>query len=309
MQYNIISTITPTCNIDAFNNLLKPSLHYLTRLRDILTFCFIFQPPWTEETAKEAVKFVEDLGFDVRYTFKEYDRSRGIQLNLMREECAMLNPEAPVYFLIDDDFRIESERYAEDILRATHYMLDNERCGFVQLGGAVFWDRNTIGFAGLKQFYVLLKGLFYKNLKLVNPNSNTVFEPEESLCLTGGDNERIGAAERIYHGFYPAIMGREIDVTHVMSPLDENKKIACEYILDWRRPSVLKKGNTKLIREKYLPTYVKRQGKQIICDIQHYIDHNGLNDIELKYKKYNYKNVDFNRVMDDLITRYENKYM
>jgi hypothetical protein len=273
-----------------------------------MTFCFIFQPPWTEETAKEAVKFVEDLGFNVEYTFKQYDRKRGIQLNLMREECAMLNPNAPIYFLIDDDFKIESERYAEDIARAAHYMLDNERCGFVQLGAAVPWRRDTIGFAGLNQFYVLLKGLFYKNLKLVNPDSKTVFEPEESLGLTGGDNERIGAAERIYHGYFPAVMGRRIDVMHVMNPDNDNKKIAREYVLSWRSPRMLNNGNSKLIREKYMPSYVKRQGKQQICDVRHYIEHGGLSDIELKYRKHNYKGYSIDHVLDEMVDIYRYRY-
>jgi hypothetical protein len=305
MLCNIISTITPTCNVDAFNNLFKPSLHYLLPIKNILTFCFIFQPPWTEEGAKEAVNYIEDLGFAVRYTFKEYDRSRGIQLNRMREECAMLNPTAPIYFLIDDDFKILSEKYAEDILRSAHYLLDNERCGFVQMGGVVPWNRDKIGFAGLNQYYVLLKGLFYKNLRLINPDAKTVFEPEESLPLTGGDNERIGVAERIYHGYYPAIMGKDIDVLHVMNPENENKKIAREYVLTWRSDKMLKNGNSKLIREKYLPSYVKRVGKmQCVCDIKHYIEHNGLNFIQLRYKKYNYQNYSFDNVLHDLIARY-----
>ena len=276
MKYNLISAVIPTCNPEAFNACLKDGIKYLVPIKDYITLCFVFQPQWTEQTAQQAVQEIQDLGISVKYKFTQYDRSNGIQLNRMREEAAALNPNSMLYSLIDDDFKILNEEFSYCMMRCVHYMLTHPRCGMVLWKGIPKADPTIIDFFGMAQRYILSHGLTYLNLRLINPRSTTVLEPQESIDLTGGDNERVGVAERIYLGRYPAVLKGMMPMMHLMQPRLPHKRLSMWYAGDWRDPKYLDNGNSKLIRDKYLPSYKRSVIPLEVCDVRHYIEHQGI---------------------------------
>lgn len=253
--HKILGLVIPTNEPNtAYSHILK-SIDAFKEVAPISTFLINFQDPWTRDQMIEVVNLIKNYGFDVEYSFNTYEvKGKGlVPINKIRNDTAMMLPDAKFYALIDDDFTF---RYGTEKMNKTagqqyvdviHYMMNHPNCGLVMMGGTLIKTppRYVIAPTILPNSYLTNRGYI---LKAMNPEDGQ-FLPKDAIDLLGSDEDRVLAAYRLYNGLYPAKMSSS-RTTHY-----DNSVVPGYKMYEWNTQEILNANNHKFIRDNYFSEF------------------------------------------------------
>lgn len=188
-----IGMLLPTCEPSTFKNIFLATVEHLIGAKDNLVFAINYQEPWTKEELDSANKRLENMGFEVRYTFNHYDRpSEGhIFFNKIRYDCAVMAKDCEIMALCDDDFEfiIGADKMMNYVIENFEF---NQRLGVLQCNQYRFmslFDNKTHD--PMKFVYFTGDGLFFRN---IYKDTGVLCFPEEAL-------DKVGAGEEFVIGY------------------------------------------------------------------------------------------------------------
>lgn len=128
----------PTNNPIDFKYKFMGGIENIIDLKDYCTFSIIFQPPFTQELINEHLKELDKLGLHYKWQFKTYTFEKGkTPLIKMRQDCAMMVPNALFYAMLDDDMQfanpIEKETIGIQYLNGIYNLLVDDNISLCQI--------------------------------------------------------------------------------------------------------------------------------------------------------------------------------
>lgn len=317
--HTILGFSLPTNEPETAFEYILTSLENLKAVAPISTFLINFQKPWTEEQINKAVSLIESYGFEVRWSFNEYEiKGKGlVPFNRIRDDACKLMPEAFAYALTDDDMTYKGsspkmkKNAGEQFLDSIHYLLHYEKCGMVLFGGSLY--KKTPNYqlqpVDIINTYITGRGLIFRNL---GDDCRTI--PKECLDFVGSDEEKISAAYRLAKGYYPAKL-RMARVHHYENhrakesknpKKNDNKLTSGAEQYGWNDAKILDENNLGYIKEHYNPEF-KGKDNYNVCSFENYTNAGGINvydeEVVKKYN-YNYENKTSEEVLNEIINKF-----
>jgi hypothetical protein len=197
----IIHYTIPTIDFNAMKTKLLPSLSEFEGAKDLITFGLCFQ-----KYKKEDIDFVvgefKKHGLTLYYMIKEYHFENGrVPLIEMRDDCAMLNPKADVYCVLDDDnlFSKDYPYCVSDVIKCiAKYFEKYPKCGVIMVTEHLdlgLIKPNVINFPLWTRL-----GLYIRNIY-----EDGHILPKNRLNLVGMCQDVICVRQRTNDGYFDAI--------------------------------------------------------------------------------------------------------
>lgn len=285
-----IGIVVPTNNPKNMETKFVRSLEHISEIQDRTKILINFQPPYTQNIIDRVVSSIQEKGYDVDYVFdEEYDKP--IKIALIRERCALLDPNLNTYMIADDNFKFSpgttkspyssGQRYLE----ALEYMEKFPNCGGVQcmgfLGGYTYGRKIRPAW---NYWFGSRQGLILRNIK-DELSGNVVLAPsEEFLELRGGLEELMYPYARMERGYF---MSKQMNVPTVHIA----KRMSKTTPEDMQHPDVFDNNIAKYIRDRYDQPNWKYNSKKSPKELKvRYLENKG--DPEV-FKKENEYVVDF----------------
>lgn len=171
----------------------------------------------------------------------------------MRNDCALLYPNADAYALLDDDMSFESDVIVDKLLEARDRLIQDPELSVVALNDYrrryenIFATNNGIIYRGGK--YYGFEGLVPHKLSEFEGYQTTVpYEGEDLLELFGGFQDKFCAMIRLC-AKHKAIQLIDVPVKHV-----ENRKIRGAVGHGWE-PAKYEEGSVSQFVQKYFNKY------------------------------------------------------
>lgn len=217
--------LLPTCEPDEMLAWLQPTLHRLDGLQDMIAFAICFQPPYTSDQIKLVLSTLDRYKIEYKYFIKDYEVVPPYTpLIKMRNDCALLYPEADAYTLLDDDMSFEKNSIVEVFKKVIHKFEQDPELSVIALndyqrqyenifatnGGLVYRGGKYYGFKGLVPQYLS----DFKGYQTTVP-----YEGENLLELFGGFQDKFCAMIRLC-AKHKASQIWNVPVKHV-----ENRKV------------------------------------------------------------------------------------
>ena len=280
--HSILGLVFSTNEPDtAYSHIMK-SIDAFKEVAPISTFLINFQEPWTDEQIQESIELIKSYGFSVRCTFNTYTvTGKGlVPINKIRNDTAMLMPEAKFYALIDDDmtFRYGTDKMnksaGQQYVDVIHYMTMHQNCGIVMMGGILIKTppRYVIAPTSLPNSYLTNRGYILKAMS----KDDGVFLPNDAVDLLGSDEDRVLAAYRLYYGLYPAKMSNS-RTTHY-----DNTSVPGYKMYEWNTLEILNANNHGFIRSHYKSDF---DGSEYNTDLVNYKDYESSGGINVYDKE------------------------
>ena len=198
--------VLPTCEPDEMFKHLYPSLHYLKTGKNFIKFAICFQPPYTNEEIDKVIKELDNLEIPYKYIVKDYEVIRPYTpLLQMRNDCAMLYPNADYYALLDDDMSFTDESCVKYLKVCVDRLDEDPDLSVIALNDYprsyenFFATNNGIIYRGGK--YYGFEGLVPHSLKAFGNIHTTIpYEGEDLLKLFGGFQDKFCAMMRLCNG-------------------------------------------------------------------------------------------------------------
>ena len=210
MTKNILSFLIPTDKPDELADKFYTCLPVFEPIKEYITFCFNFQPPYTEEIIKKVVDELTSKGFKVAYCFNDYKWTpKTFSFVRMRNDAAQVAPKDTLYFVDYDDDILYYEDAVETAsklwLSMLIYILQRPRFGSIRLDACHLSD---FGLDLLEdRIYPCNSmwvrtglGLIYKNIY----NGNVL--PDHCLALRGSREDNLEIYQRILDGYLTAFL-------------------------------------------------------------------------------------------------------
>lgn len=305
--HTILGLAIPTNEPTTCKEYFLDSLHYLKEVAPITTILFNFQKPWTQEEIDQATAHCKSLGFEVRYSFNEYNiEGKGkVPFNQIRNDACKLMPDAKFFALTDDDFkyrgpsnsmdRTAGQQYVETI----DYLTRFKNCGLVLMGGTMFKKipRYHIGPVDLENTFITGRGYVMRSM-----GEEGLTLPKDCLHLVGSDEEKVSAGFRLSKGLYPAKFGFSRTAHY---EYHSKTVVSGENMYGWNADDILDENNSKYIREHYNPKF-KGKGFYNVVKAETYFENGGIdvyNEDTIKEYTVNYKETNTQELIDAIIER------
>lgn len=246
-----LALLLPTNDPETFNNFFMSSVDQLKFISDKLIFCINFQPPFMNEDVQNIVDKLQNMGFEVRYTFNEYNIERKglIPFNKIRYDCARLCPEADLYALCDDDFNFlkDSDLMINEIIEKFE---NDKSLGVIQCTSLP----RIFPFGYFKKEakyhnYYTDSGFFFRNIH--NEDKDILVYPSDALECLGACEEFIIGLTLAERGYTTMLRSRSA-IMHCREYVDNG-----ESPYGWGGEEVLYGKNGVL-------TYVKSRFREVL---------------------------------------------
>lgn len=209
---NILSFLIPTNRPESLNSDFISCLPVFKPLQKYITFCFNFQPPYTQEMIDEFVGKMREDGFRVEYCVNDYKFTpETFSFIKMRDDAAQVAPKDTLYFVdYDDDilyFEESTELATKIWIQAIDYLLKNPRMGSLRIDSRMTTQvpreykvvRNRI-YPQLVASVRTGLGLIYKNIY----DGHVL--PKEQLSLLGSHEDNLEIFQRVLDGYLTAFV-------------------------------------------------------------------------------------------------------
>lgn len=250
-----LAFVLPTCEPDTMLTYLAPSIKYLEPIKEIIKFCIVFQPPYTEDLVQKALTYFK--GFNVESTFKTYDCSNGrVPLIKIRNDCALMEPKAPLYACIDDDMKFK-EGLDSFYFKAISDFELSSNLGVISFSTYIHHCR-------MDNYFATNKGIIYRGgvyygfdglvpEKLMDSCKTLIpYEGENLLELIGGQQDKFCALIRLATG-QTSKLYLNVPCTH-----EENRKMHGKDQFHWIDVEFDEKSVTSFIRKYFNPRFCSK---------------------------------------------------
>lgn len=264
----------PTHDPDLTFRKLLPSVRYITELTDCATWLINFNGLiWNSHKIKAAVKWLEDYGFKVNWTYTGL-WGKPIKVLNMREQCAAMLPNADLYLFIDDDFRFveKTDMYpfssGQRYLHSIDYMTRFPKCGVLNTKSFLGGTPQKLKIIPVKDDMVATgQGLFLRNMR---PHEFNLW-PDYLQDMRGGLEEQTACYIRSELGYFTAKQMNNPTV-HITGKLSNwNGQLD-----DFHNTGVIDANLAGWIRKRYSPEWAY-QKKRIPPKLwQIYLDNGGI---------------------------------
>jgi hypothetical protein len=203
MNYNILSFLIPTNKPEELKTKFYTTLKVFDAFKEYITFCFNFQPPYTQEEINDIVQDLTNKGFKVAYTQNEYNWTPAtFSFITMRNDAAKVAPKDTLYFVDFDDDIVYYKEHIEEAqklwLNGILFLLQNPQCGVLRIDSKFdsfpLLQKNTIYYI-LSEYGRTGLGLIYKNVY------NNSILPKKYLKLTGYCEDQLEMLQRAKDGY------------------------------------------------------------------------------------------------------------
>jgi hypothetical protein len=246
----LFAIIIPTNEPKTLNRFFIPTLYELRDMAKYGVMNILFQEPWTNREAKEAVKRIEGGGWIVNWRLdKAWDKP--VHMLAMRDSCARMDTTAKFYLSLDDDMKFSKgtktvkktsgQRYLEGI----HYMLVNERCGSMDCRGFLGGSNHGQAIKPVWHWiHAMGQGQIYRNMTKYH---KFALVPEEALHLRGNWDEAVNCCSKIERGYFHGLLRN-----HPTYHLTGSEEVSYELPLDhWLCKHVIDNNARAYIRKRY----------------------------------------------------------
>lgn len=247
-----ITFLLPTCEPDTLFTYFLPTVNKLKNIKNLIEFNICFQPPYTNEQIDRVIQELDKQGFKYNYIYKDYEIKKPFTpLVRMRNDCALLSPDAEFYCLLDDDMSFEDESCCNSFIEALTLFDNDNNLGVISLfnlpcdnwrenfystnSGLIYRGGSFFGFKGLMPENLLE----FKGIKTRVP-----YEGENLLELFGGFQDKFCAMCRLATGL-TGLTIHDVKINHV-----ENRKLRGAIAHGWD-DAKYKEGSIALFITKY----------------------------------------------------------
>lgn len=246
-----LALLLPTNDPNTFKNTFIKSVRHLKSIADKLVFCLNFQNPFNKWSIHKYVAKLRKMGFEVRYTFNEYNIERKglIPFNKIRYDCARLCPEADLFALCDDDFDFlkDSDLMINEIIEKFE---NDKTLGVVQCTSLP----KIFPFGYFKKEakyhnYYTDSGFFFRNIH--NEDKDILVYPSDALECLGACEEFIIGLTLAEHGYMTMLRSRSA-IMHCREYVDNG-----ESPYGWGGEEIVN-GNKGVL------TYVKSRFREVL---------------------------------------------
>lgn len=255
----ILGFALPTNEPDTFEGYFLRSIDNLKEVAPLLEILINFQKPWDYSSIDKVLNILEAKGFNTKYEFNEYQvNGTGlVPFNQIREDSARIDPDLPIYAMVDDDMTFLGstgavrESAGRQFLRIIHYMLNYQNCGLSIIGSSLYRriPKYTLAPTDINSTYVTGKGIVVRSM-----GEEGLVLPSGAYNLLGSDEEKVVAASRLYRGWFPAKMGYG-KVRHYENLRGKNPVQSGSSVYKWNSREILEANNVKFVRDNYNPDY------------------------------------------------------
>lgn len=204
-----ITFLLPTCEPDSMFKWLLPTIKNFAPIKELIEFNVCFQPPYTDDQIDIIIEEFNKHSLQLNWFKQDYKVVRPqTPLIRMRNDCALLSPDAEFYCLLDDDMSILTKDACKYFLRALdefdkdsnlavislyNQPVNNHRQNFYSTNsGIIYRGGSYYGFKGLVPEKLTD---FSKEVKTLYP-----YRGENLINLFGGFQDKFCAMIRLATG-------------------------------------------------------------------------------------------------------------
>lgn len=209
MTKHLLTFLIPTNQPENIESKFLSCLDVFEPIKEYITFCFNFQPPYTRKGCERLCSWLSHKGFESKYIYSEYNFTpESFSFIKMREDAASIAPTDTLYFVDYDDDIIYYKDKVEEAQKVWFSLiiqcLKNEHIGSARIDTWLckatapkhFVEENII-YSSYEVGTGTGLGLIYKNLY------GGHILPENLLYLRGSKEDKLNICIRAHDEQYP----------------------------------------------------------------------------------------------------------
>lgn len=268
-----LGIVLPTYQSKTAFKLLIRGIKNLTELVPIAEWLINFQD-WSEEDKSVLLDELAKYGFRYKYVESTYPKPPNLSMCKIFNDTGRINPNKLIYLRIDDDmlFGAATKRTPKSCgmqyLQIVDYLVNHKNCGVVR-GSNQFCKvaaEDSIAPLPLSKAICTGKGLFLKNIDLIEGTNQGLLVPNETEVLIGGSEDPLSGGYRLSRGYYPAIMPwirckHEVETNVTTKCVDKalgsdgSKRNVIPHEFGFDNRKILENNVIKYIKEHYNPDF------------------------------------------------------
>ena len=213
-----VHIVMPTCSPSEFFSKFFQHLYVFDLVKDTFTFGIIFQKPYTDEEINKIKEEFEKRKLNLLYEYREYEGTMHLTpLIKMRDDAAMLNPNADYFLNVDDDivYTCSAELFKDVIEKSIEHMEKNN-VGALMLGYPSHVNPyeepgNDGQFHPRDRSTWTTTGLLLKNIY-----GGHIVPVDATKCVGGHDDVLMGECRKYLNGmncgYYGVAIGHHTDI-------------------------------------------------------------------------------------------------